>query len=165
LGQTRSANNLNQIAKHLNQGTLILDETLEHDINVALADIAWIRILAGYCERLAKSEGNLIDFGDLGRVFPDPFTSFGDGLDVVAPSIGVTLTISENSVIDTKGILFACSMVIGLLAVALDKNQDYLSASGAERTSIAKSVLIKMSRDIGLINKFQGSGIPLLVSK
>jgi len=43
LGQTKHANNLNQIAKHLNQGTLVLDEDLASDINAALADIAWMR--------------------------------------------------------------------------------------------------------------------------
>ena len=43
LGQTKHANNLNQIAKHLNQGTLVLDEDLATDINTALADIAWMR--------------------------------------------------------------------------------------------------------------------------
>ena len=32
LGQFRSANNLNQIAKHLNQGTLVLDEELEANL-------------------------------------------------------------------------------------------------------------------------------------
>ena len=44
LGQTRSASNLNQIAKHLNQGALVLDAELEADIQQALVDIAWIRI-------------------------------------------------------------------------------------------------------------------------
>jgi hypothetical protein len=43
LGQTKHANNLNQIAKHLNLGTLVLDEELAADINAALADIAWMR--------------------------------------------------------------------------------------------------------------------------
>jgi len=44
MGSTRVANNLNQIAKHLNQGTLILDEELEVDIGQAVADVAWIRM-------------------------------------------------------------------------------------------------------------------------
>jgi len=43
LGQTKHANNLNQIAKHLNQGTLVLNEDLAADINAALADIVWMR--------------------------------------------------------------------------------------------------------------------------
>ncbi|SIS99332.1 mobilisation protein (MobC) [Roseivivax lentus] len=43
LGQTRHANNLNQIAKALNQGTLYVDDELEADIRAALADIAWMR--------------------------------------------------------------------------------------------------------------------------
>jgi len=44
LGQTRHANNLNQIAKHLNQGTLVLDPELEEDIRAAIAEVAWMRV-------------------------------------------------------------------------------------------------------------------------
>ena len=43
LGQTRQANNLNQIARHLNQGTLIVDAELEEDLKHAVAEIAWMR--------------------------------------------------------------------------------------------------------------------------
>lgn len=43
LGQTRHANNLNQIAKNLNQGTLIVDEELAADLNAAIAEVAWMR--------------------------------------------------------------------------------------------------------------------------
>lgn len=44
LAQTRQANNLNQIAKHLNQGTLVLDDELEQDLRSAIAEIAWMRV-------------------------------------------------------------------------------------------------------------------------
>ena len=43
LGASRSANNLNQIAKHLNQGNLIVDEQLAEDLNQAVVEVAWIR--------------------------------------------------------------------------------------------------------------------------
>ncbi|WP_299733074.1 plasmid mobilization relaxosome protein MobC [uncultured Tateyamaria sp.] len=43
LGQSRTANNLNQIAKHLNQGTLVVDEELEADLQQAIAEVAWMR--------------------------------------------------------------------------------------------------------------------------
>ncbi|WP_424830886.1 plasmid mobilization relaxosome protein MobC [Ruegeria sp.] len=52
LGQTRTSNNLNQIAKHLNQGTLILDEELESDLKRAVAEVAWLR--ATLIEALGK---------------------------------------------------------------------------------------------------------------
>ena len=44
LGQSRTPNNLNQIAKHLNQGTLVLDEELEADLHQAIAEVAWMRV-------------------------------------------------------------------------------------------------------------------------
>ena len=43
LGASRSASNLNQIAKHLNQGTLVIDEELETDLKRACAEVAWMR--------------------------------------------------------------------------------------------------------------------------
>jgi hypothetical protein len=43
LGASRSASNLNQIAKHLNQGTLIFDAELKADLKLACAEVAWIR--------------------------------------------------------------------------------------------------------------------------
>lgn len=44
LGQSRMANNLNQIAYHANSGSLIVDETTIDDINEAAATIAWLRV-------------------------------------------------------------------------------------------------------------------------
>lgn len=44
LGQTRIANNLNQIAHAANCGALLLDEETELDIKLACAQIAWIRV-------------------------------------------------------------------------------------------------------------------------
>lgn len=42
-GATRTANNLNQIAKHLNLGTLVIDDQLEADLKAAIVEVAWIR--------------------------------------------------------------------------------------------------------------------------
>lgn len=44
LGQSRTANNLNQIAKHLNQGALVLDDELEADLKRVIAEVAWMRV-------------------------------------------------------------------------------------------------------------------------
>ncbi len=43
LGGSRSASNLNQIAKHLNQGTLVMDSVLEADLKRACLEVAWLR--------------------------------------------------------------------------------------------------------------------------
>jgi len=44
LGQSRMANNLNQIAYQANCGSLLLDEQTEDEIKVACATIAFIRV-------------------------------------------------------------------------------------------------------------------------
>ena len=43
LGATRSASNLNQIAKAINQGTLYVDDELAADLKRACAEVAWMR--------------------------------------------------------------------------------------------------------------------------
>ncbi|WP_227538555.1 plasmid mobilization relaxosome protein MobC [Tritonibacter mobilis] len=40
LGQSRQANNLNQIAKHLNLGALVVDPDLEEDLKRAIAEVS-----------------------------------------------------------------------------------------------------------------------------
>lgn len=44
LGQTRIANNLNQIAYEANCGSLLIDKETEDEIRLACAQIAWIRV-------------------------------------------------------------------------------------------------------------------------
>ena len=44
LGQTRIANNLNQIAYEANCGSLLMDKETENEIKLACAHIAWIRV-------------------------------------------------------------------------------------------------------------------------
>lgn len=43
LGSSRVASNLNQIAKHLNQGTLIDDPELDSDLRQAVEEVSMIR--------------------------------------------------------------------------------------------------------------------------
>ena len=45
LGESRTANNLNQIAKHLNQGTLVVDDDLDADLRQAVAEVVWLRTI------------------------------------------------------------------------------------------------------------------------
>lgn len=44
LGQTRIANNLNQIAHEANCGSLLIDAVTEQEIKAACAQIAWMRV-------------------------------------------------------------------------------------------------------------------------
>lgn len=43
LGETRIANNLNQIAYHANCGSLLLDDLTVEEINEAIVHVAWMR--------------------------------------------------------------------------------------------------------------------------
>ena len=44
LGQTHFANNLNQIAREANCGSLLMDEQTETELKMACAHVAWMRL-------------------------------------------------------------------------------------------------------------------------
>lgn len=44
LGESRIANNLNQIGPHANCGSLLLDDLTIEEINEACLNVAWIRV-------------------------------------------------------------------------------------------------------------------------
>lgn len=44
LGETRIANNLNQIAYEANCGSLLMDQQTEEELKIACAHIAWMRV-------------------------------------------------------------------------------------------------------------------------
>ncbi|MGJ8572298.1 MAG: plasmid mobilization protein [Hoeflea sp.] len=44
LGESRMANNLNQLAHQANCGSLLIDESTEEEIKLACAQIAWMRV-------------------------------------------------------------------------------------------------------------------------
>ena len=44
LGASRTANNLNQIAKAANRGDLLIDEHLESDLRQAITEVVWMRL-------------------------------------------------------------------------------------------------------------------------
>jgi hypothetical protein len=44
LGNSRMANNLNQIAYEANCGSLLMDQATEDEIKMACASIAWMRV-------------------------------------------------------------------------------------------------------------------------
>jgi len=118
---------------------------------------------AAYMERLVSTVKRLtgITIGKH-RVFKDMYTSFGDGLDVVAPSIGIPLTTEGNFPIDAKGTSFACPMVAGLLAVELSKRKDYLQSAGMKRFGLAREILFGMCIDLKMEKAVQGFGMPCL---
>ena len=44
LGQTRTASNLNQLARAANRGVLLVDDDLANELRQACVDVAWMRV-------------------------------------------------------------------------------------------------------------------------
>jgi len=62
LGESRIANNLNQIAYHANCGSLLLDDVTFEEINEACLQVAWMRVqlieALGLKDKKRKPDGN-----------------------------------------------------------------------------------------------------------
>ena|GEM_PF-6173542 len=95
------------------------------------------------------------------RIFHDHNTSYGSGLNVVAPSIGITLTSKEGYVIDYEGTSYASPMVTAILALELSQDSSYARLSGESRADYAINKLKSICEDVDLTSEKKGMGIPM----
>ncbi|KIC42399.1 hypothetical protein RA27_03250 [Ruegeria sp. ANG-R] len=110
----------------------------------------------------AEADNQVGSVSGVGEFFVHARSCRSKGLDVIAPSIGVTLTMSTGYVTDIEGTSFGCPMVTSVLAKKLDQDQVYLEASAERRAQRARAVLQGMCRDVGFNKNDQGMGIPML---
>lgn len=136
-------------------------------IGVGGLGVSNIAPLGSYVEMLqsvAEASNETGSVPRLGEFFRHARSSWGAGLDVVAPSIGVTLTSHDGYATDIEGTSFACPMVVSLLAMSLEGNENYRKAKGLDRVKLAREQLTKICQSVGLDEKYQGMGLPRLGS-
>lgn len=94
--------------------------------------------------------------------FHDVTTTYGTGLDVVAPSIGIALPVGEGQVADLTGTSYAAPIVSSVLAISASNDMNIRLKTGEERWHALRSLLNDLCFDIGLPKERQGMGIPFL---
>lgn len=126
---------------------------------IGSAKVAPVGSYAALQAAAAEAQG-LSGKTNVGAFFKPLDSSCGVGLDVVAPSIGVTLTIEGGHVIDIEGTSFACPMVTSILALTLNDDASYASLPLDRRSAYARSLLEQSVKDVGLDRQLQGMGMP-----
>lgn len=117
---------------------------------------------------MARYEEVSIEKKRLGRtpsgagVFHLGDTSVGDGLDAVAPGIGIFVSNAAGVSKEWIGTSFASPIVVGVLACALSQDKRYAELSGAAKSDHAVNLLRRLCVDVGLPPAYQGWGLPFL---
>jgi subtilisin len=104
--------------------------------------------------------GKLLDF----PVFHYLHSSYGADLDVVAPAVGITICYDGKHTFDREGTSFSSPIVVGVLACALSADPAYKRLAGTRRADFAAKKLASMCMNLGLDEKRQGKGLPVLCS-
>ena len=87
-------------------------------------------------------------------------SSTGDGIDVVAPAVGVIIHYQGGITLEKDGTSYASPIVVGTLACMLSKDTSYFTMKATARTDFAAQTLLARCVDLGLETKRQGKGLP-----
>ncbi|MGY3133461.1 subtilisin family serine protease [Bradyrhizobium sp. USDA 4501] len=118
-------------------------------------------LMHGVQTKAKKANGAWGKLDDL-EVFHYLHSSYGTGLDVIAPAVGITICYSRRYIYDREGTSFSSPIVVGILACALSVDPAYKLLAGAQRADFAAKKLTSMCMNLGLDQKRQGKGLPVL---
>jgi hypothetical protein len=94
-------------------------------------------------------------------IFHFPLSAFGEGLDMVAPGVGIVVNRGGPSLFVASGTSYAAPMVCGLLAAVLARETDYLGLPrDLRRAEKARSILEGLCVETGLAKEYEGLGMP-----
>jgi subtilisin len=95
------------------------------------------------------------------NIFHFPLSAFGEGLDVVAPGVGIVVNRGAQSLFAATGTSYAAPMVCGLLARVLSEDREYQDLPRSqERCDAARKILHAMCKPTGMAGKYEGRGMP-----
>jgi subtilisin family serine protease len=80
-----------------------------------------------YGRRSSAPAGTLGALADGRPIFHFPLSAYGDGLDLVAPGVGILINRGKESLFAASGTSYAAPMVCGLLAAVLSQEGTYLA--------------------------------------
>jgi hypothetical protein len=122
-------------------------------------DCSFARYLSNQVASQAALLGKVGDH----EIFHYPKSAYGQGLDVVAPGVGLIVHRDDQPMIDATGTSFASPLVTGLLALVLGKSNEYKELPrGPERADFAEGALRAICRRTGIAVEREGAGLPRL---
>ena len=117
--------------------------------------------LARYFSDLASANPELKGRTPDQAIFHYPRSAYGEGLDLVAPGVGLVVSHPTKPLIDVTGTSFASPLVAGLLAVLLEGEAEYHALPrGPDRPAYAERLLRAACRRSGLPAAREGAGVP-----
>jgi hypothetical protein len=128
---------------------------------IGIGGVAPRATYTGRMERIAQEKKQTGRDGRGYPVYHNLNTSCGDGLDYVAPSIGMPFPYGNGIISDVEGTSYAAPIVTAILAASLARDETYLKAEALCRSQRARDVLKRISLDLGLPHDRQGGGCPV----
>jgi subtilisin family serine protease len=97
---------------------------------------------------------------NFGSVYAWTDGTYGNGLDALAPGVGILFQRGGAVCYDVSGTSFAAPMATGLLAVVLSQSKDYLALGRTiERTNWVRRLFSTLCFDSRIAAKYQGQGV------
>jgi subtilisin family serine protease len=125
-------------------------------------DGSYVRYMSDVARDSAGLNGKAADHD----IFHYPSSAYGEGLDVVAPGVGLLIHRGAEPLLDVAGTSFAAPLVTGLLALILAKSEAYQwLARSPERPLTALSLLQSACCRTGIHVEREGLGLPTLRSQ
>jgi subtilisin family serine protease len=113
-----------------------------------------------YGQRSSVPAGTLGALPDGRPIFHHFASAYGEGLDLVAPGVGILINRATESLLAVSGTSYAAPMVCGLLATVLSQESAYLALPrGPNRTDEARAVLKRMCYRTGIAPEYEGAGL------
>lgn len=118
----------------------------------------------GQMREAAENKGGCVGALPNGEaVYHYVLSAYGEGIDVVAPGVGILVNRGKEALVTATGTSFAAPMVCGLLARLLSRDGEYKEMPrDSKRSAYARAKLIAQCVPLGLDPEREGSGMPRL---
>ncbi|MCK0070726.1 S8 family peptidase [Kordiimonas laminariae] len=97
------------------------------------------------------------------EIFQPRGTSFGLGVNICAPGIGIALPIDDDIFVDYEGSSYATPIATGVLACELGRSENIRKFNGREKSEYILQILKNTSINIELPSERVGIGLPVLI--